>query len=109
MLWLLFFGLVGALIGGLAGSAALMATGVVTAIVALTALKCPSRLLLWAFWIWLEGILLYLLFASHGRTLSVLGFPRPALVMLAGVWLAPILLWPLGFALIFKKWAGREP
>jgi hypothetical protein len=108
MLWLLLVGLVGVLIGGLAGFPGVMATGVVTAIVALTALKCPSRLLLAVFWIWLEGILLYLLFASHDQTLSALGLPRPAFVMLAGVWLAPILLWPLGFALTFKKWTGRE-
>ncbi len=108
MLWLLLAGLLGVLLGGLAGFAGVMATGVVTAIVALTALKCPSRALLAVFWIWLEGILLYLLFASHDRTLAVLGLPRPAFVMLAGVWLAPILLWPLGFTLTFKKWAGRE-
>ncbi len=108
MLWLLLAGLVAVLFGGLVGLPVLMATGVVTAIVALAALRCPSRLLLAAFWIWLEGILLYLLFESHDRSLSALGLPRPALVMLVGVWLAPILLWPLGFALTFKKWIGRE-
>ncbi|RPJ86313.1 MAG: hypothetical protein EHM18_06890 [Acidobacteria bacterium] len=108
MLWLLLFALVAVSIGGIVGLPVVMATGVVTAIVAITALKCPSRLLLAAFWIWLEGILLYLLFAAHDRTLSVFGLPRPALVMLAGLWLAPILLWPLGFALTYKKWTGRE-
>ncbi len=108
MLWLLLVALMAVLIGGLAGFPVAMATGAVTAIVALTALKCPSRALLAAFWIWLEGTLLYLLFASHDRTLAVLGLPRPAFVMLAGVWLAPILFWPLGFAVTFKKWTGRE-
>ncbi|RPJ59544.1 MAG: hypothetical protein EHM23_13755 [Acidobacteria bacterium] len=108
MLWLLLFALVAVLIGGIVGLPTVMATGVVTGIVALAALKCPSRFLLAAFWIWLEGMLLYLLFASHDRTLSAFGLPRPALVMLAGLWLAPILLWPLGFALTYKKWTGRE-
>ncbi len=108
MLWLLLVGLVGVLIGGLAGFPVVMATGAVTAIVALTALKCPSRTLLAVFWMWLEGILLYLLLTSHDRTLAVFGLPRPAFVMLAGLWLAPILLWPLGFAITFKRWTGRE-
>ncbi len=108
MLWLLLMGLLAALIGGIFALPAIMATGSVTAIVALAALKCPSRFLLGAFWVWLEAIILYLLFASDDLAPSTLGLPRPALVMLAGVWLAPMLLWPLGFALTFKKWIGRE-
>lgn len=108
MLWLLLVGIIATLMGGLAGFPALMATGIVTAIVALTAFKCPSRFLLAAFWIWLETILLYLLFASQEHALSILGLPLPAFVMLAGIWLAPILFWPLGFALSFRKWTDKE-
>ncbi len=109
MLWLLLVALVATLAGGLAGLPAVMATGVVTAIVALAALRCPSRLLLAVFWVWIEGVLLYVLLASPDPALRALGLPRPAFVMLAGIWLAPILLWPLGFALTFSKWmGGRE-
>ncbi|RPI27119.1 MAG: hypothetical protein EHM61_09550 [Acidobacteria bacterium] len=108
MLWLLLVALLAMLVGGIFSLPALMATGAVTAIVALTGLKCPSRFLLVAFWVWLEGVFLYLVFQSHDLTSSAFGLPRPALLMLLGVWLAPVLIWPVGFALTFKRWMGGK-
>jgi len=63
--------------------------------------------LLIAFWIWVTGVVLYLLYLPHDRTLAWLGLPRPAFWMLAGVWLAPILIWPLGFTARFRRWIGK--
>ncbi|HXK61405.1 MAG TPA: hypothetical protein PLP42_16080, partial [Acidobacteriota bacterium] len=95
-------------VGGIFSWQILMVTGAVTSIVALTGLECPSRLLLGVFWIWLEAVLLYLLFAANDPTLSFWGLPRPAVLMLIGVWLAPVLIWPVGFLWTFKRWVGKE-
>jgi hypothetical protein len=84
----------------------LFAFSSVSFIVLLASLGCPSRILLVALWLWLNLVLLYLLEASPERSLLA-GLPIPAFWMLVGVGLVPILIWPLGFALTFKKWIGR--
>lgn len=104
---LLLICLTGLLIGAILDLETLFALAVVTSIVALTALRCSSRLLLIAFWVWMTGILLYLLYFPHDRTPTWFGLPRPAFWMLAGVWLAPILIWPLGFTARFRRWIGK--
>ena len=104
---LLLICLIALLIGAIFDFEALFAVAAVTFIVALAALRCSPRALLMAFWIWITGLILYLLYFANDTTLSWLGPPRPAFWMLAGVWLAPILIWPLGFTARFKHWIGK--
>lgn len=84
----------------------LVILGIVSFIVALTSLKLSSKLLLGSFWIWMNLVLLYLSREDHSLSL-VLGLPLPAFWMLFGIWMVPVLLWPLGFALTFKRWSRR--
>jgi hypothetical protein len=107
MPWLLLLSLLGLLAGLVFSLEVVFGLAVVTTIVALTAMRCRSRLLLVAFWVWMAGVLLYLLRFSGDRTLIWPGLPRPAFWMLAGVWLAPILIWPLGFTARFKRWIEK--
>lgn len=94
------------LAGMLTSNLKLVILGIVSFIVALTSLKLSSKLLLGSFWIWMNLVLLYLSREDHSSSL-VLGLPLPAFWMLFGIWIVPVLLWPLGFALTFKRWSRR--
>jgi hypothetical protein len=91
----------------IASSPHLFAFSTVSFIVLLASIGCPSRTLLVGLWAWLNFVLLYLLEASPEHSIFFSGLPKPAFWMLAGVGVAPILLWPVGFALTFRKWIGR--
>ena len=45
--------------------------------------------------------------SNHETVDLFFGLPLPAFWMLVGIWVFPVLLWPLGFALTFKQWMRR--
>lgn len=82
---------------------------IVTSLSSLARLGGASRWLSVSFWIWLNCILLYLLFASRpvetdGAIVLIGGLPVPAFWMLVGIWIVPVFIWPLGFLVTFKAW-----
>lgn len=79
---------------------ALSITGI---LVFLTALAFPSKPLLMVFGCWLVGVFTFLHWVGD-QTDGILGLPAPAFAMLAGIWIIPILIWPLGFLLAFRRW-----
>ena len=90
------------------------AIGMVSFIVALTATRSCSRLLLLLFWIWMNLVLVYLCGRpvvseepNPDTVYLLLGLPVPAFWMLFGIWIFPVLLWPLGFALTHKQWMRK--
>jgi hypothetical protein len=95
------------LAAGLLHAPHLFAFASVSFIVLLASIGCPSRKLLAVFWLWLNLVLFYLLEASPEYSLLAWRLPGPALWMLVGIGVVPILIWPLGFALTFRKWMGR--
>jgi len=95
------------LIAVLLSNAALFSVAVVSSIVSLTAVRGVPRWPLLCFWLWVGGILLYLLAEPTSEGLDVTlvaGVPISTFWMLLGVWLVPILLWPVAFAVNFRKW-----
>lgn len=83
---------------------------IVNVLVSLAALRLRSRWLLGSFWIWLNLVLWHLCTRTvpDPREAAgvglLLGLPEPAFWMLFGIWVFPVLLWPLGFALAFRRW-----
>lgn len=96
---LLLVSLILTLVGVLLATPLLVALGGPTLIVLLAALgkKVPGILLI-AFWIWVVAVLLGLILLGDQSS------PSAALYMLIGIWLFPVLLWPLGFARFFDNW-----
>lgn len=91
-------------------SEALFAVAVVSSVVSLTAVGGVSRWALAAFWMWVTGVLLYLVLApagSGGDLYLVAGIPVATFWMLLGIWLLPMILWPVVFAVTFRKWMKR--
>ncbi len=92
----------------------LFAIGMVSFIVALVANGSCSRLLLLLFWIWMNLVLVYLCSQpvvteepNPDTVYLLLGLPVSAFWMLFGIWIFPVFLWPLGFALTHKQWMRR--
>jgi hypothetical protein len=108
MPWVVLVSLIAVLIAALFSLHGLLAFGTATLLVGLVGFSDASRRLLMVFWIWLEITLLYLVYFSGDRAPFWFGLPLPAWVMLLGVWLIPVLIWPLGFAKDFRKWLERE-
>ena len=110
---LLLLALVTVLIGAVSGQAVPFAVGVASVIVALTAQRFAPRWTLFIFWCWLTAVLLYLVTQPPLESMSdtelgiILGLPAPTFWILIGIWLVPILIWPLSFLLKFRDWAGR--
>ena len=94
------------LIGAGFDSPALFVVALISFIVAMNWRVPHARHLLVGFWLWMVGVLLYLLRSPVQETDLMLGLPRAAWVMLMGVWILP-LAWPVGFAVVFKKWLRR--
>ncbi len=86
----------------------LLASGIVAFICLITNLKCRPRWLALVLAIWLEAVFVYLIRNADNYAPLWLGLPGPVLVMLAGVWLLPVLIWPVGFARFFSCWTGRR-
>jgi hypothetical protein len=89
----------------------ILGVAVITIIISLTAFGKVPRLLLWTLWVWLNIILIYLNcldFAEfpNGEA-RLIGLPLPTFWMLVGVWILPVVVWPLGFALFFRSWMSK--
>jgi hypothetical protein len=108
MPWVVLLSLIALLLGALFSLFGLLAFGTVTLLVGLLGFSSASRRLLLVFWLWLQALLLYLVYFSDDRSPFWSGVPLPALAMLLGVWLIPVLIWPLGFARNFRNWLERE-
>ena len=98
------------LAGVLLGDSALFAVAVVSSIVSLTAVRGVPRWPLLSFWVWVNLVLLYLV--SEGNVEGsdvrlVAGIPLSAFWMLLGIWLVPVILWPLAFFVNFRKWMSQ--
>lgn len=91
-------------------SATLFVCSAVAIILALVADRSVPGLLLITFGLGMTASLLLLVHLPESQPSaskawgSVLGLPLPALVMLGGVWLFPLVLWPVGFILWFDRW-----
>ena len=98
------------LVGVLLASPGLFAFAIVSSIVSLTAVPDAPRWALLSFCLWVNLVLLYLVSepsADAENVRLVAGFPMPALWMLLGIWLIPIIIWPLAFLIGFRKWMSR--
>ena len=107
---LLLLSLILLLVAMLLSMVPLLVVSAVSVMVLLASLKLDSGALLFSFWLWMNLVLLYLWSQpvdSNPQQLLVLGLPVPAFWMLLGVWIIPVLIWPLGFALTFGKWSQR--
>ncbi len=107
MIYLLGASLVIFVLSGILELELLFVLSLVTAIVSLAGLRCPARGALLAFWCCVGGVLTFLLYAWPGETL-LLGLPVPAFVMLLGIWIAPLFIWPLAFTRGFKRWVNKR-
>lgn len=94
--------------GALLGSSYLLGVSLVGVIASLAGLGGAPRRLLFLFWGWTTSVLLTLLLLPEASTdrdvLTLVGVPLPMLVMLAGIGIIPLLLWPIGFLLTFRDW-----
>ena len=99
------------LFGSLVGNPSLLGLGIVTTIVVLVWESAVPKVLLIAFWLWLNTVLLFLVWNPLGVEIYeepfVFGLPLRTFVMLFGVWIVPILLWPVGFAVYFRRWISK--
>lgn len=107
--FILFCGLLLLLFSFLVGLESVAALSIATVISAVAATRGVSRGLVVAFWVWLNAIFGCLLHPEFvfTRILSLEVTPAPLTLMLVGIWILPVLLWPLGFALTFDKWRKR--
>ncbi|MGH9341487.1 MAG: hypothetical protein ACRD1R_18340 [Acidobacteriota bacterium] len=94
------------LVSMIAVSAPLFAVSIVSTIVSLTSLGSPSRLLMLALWLWLN-LVLSIIFLQPASEILLFGLSLPAFWMLFGIWIVPVLIWPLGFLLDFKSWMRK--
>jgi len=107
MIYLLAASLVLFVISGVLEIELIFVLSLVTAIVSLTGLKCPAKRALFALWLCVGSVLVLLLYAPFGAT-SIFGLPLPAFVMLAGIWIGPVFIWPLAFTKGFKQWVNKR-
>ena len=110
LIWYLIAATLLLLAGALAGSGMLTAISGVGLLAGLAALGGAPRgpVLLFAFWT--TAVLIYLgAFAPavEPDMELILGLPPGAFWTLFGVWLAPVAVWPLAFALGFRDWMGK--
>ena len=85
----------------------LFAVAVVSSIAGMTTVRGVPLWPLLSFWIWVNLVLLYLVSepSPDGADIQlVLGIPISAFWMLLGIWLVPIILWPLAFFVGFRDW-----
>ncbi|MEJ2077895.1 MAG: hypothetical protein P8020_05070 [Acidobacteriota bacterium] len=95
------------LVGGLFESSWTMALGGVGVLSCLAIWGSAPRRLVVVFGIWTAGILAYLLWSGDSApdtTMKLLGLPAPAFWMLLGIWVVPLLIWPLSFIRDFDRW-----
>jgi hypothetical protein len=98
------------LVAVLLANSLLFAVAVVSSIVSLTAVRGVPRWPLLSFWLWVNLVLLYLVSEPNvdGVNLQlVMGIPVSAFWMLLGIWLVPIVLWPLAFFMSFRNWMSQ--
>ena len=109
-LFLLGLSLVLLLVAVVLANASLFAVAVVSSIVSLTAVGGVPRWSLLAFWLWVNLVILYLISEPSGEGIDLIlvsGIPVSAFWMLMGIWLMPIVIWPLAFFIGFRKWTGQ--
>jgi hypothetical protein len=106
-----FQGLTGSLIlvltGALFESSWIMAVGVVGALSFLAIWGNAPRRFSLIFGVWTSGVLGYLLWSGDlapDVTGRLWGLPAPSFWMLLGIWLVPLLIWPLSFIRDFGRW-----
>ena len=93
------------LVSAVAGIPSICGVAIAASIVGLTGFSRIPRWLLFLFWLWLSFILLFLTLDLHFLDRwEVFGLPVPTLVMLLGVWIIPVFIWPLGYLLLFDGW-----
>jgi len=98
------------LVAVLLANSLLFAVAVVSSIVSLTAVRRVPRWPLLSFWLWVNLVLLYLVSEPNvdgGNLQLVAGIPVSAFWMLLGIWLVPIILWPLAFFVSFRNWMSQ--
>lgn len=105
--WFLFASLLALETGAVLRLDALMALGGICALSALARWGgAPGRLCL-LFGFWTAGVLAFLLWAGEvepGQAGRFFGLPTAAFWMILGIWVVPVLIWPLGFARHFGRW-----
>lgn len=91
----------------------LLASGSILLIVSLALLgKAPLGIVL-LFAVWLLSVLASLIFVWATPTVPgeetplILGLPAPTFLMILGIWVLPILIFPLGFLLSFERWLRK--
>ncbi len=108
--WALIVSLVFLLAGALSGLSWILALGGVGLLCSLGWWGgAPTRLVI-VFGAWVGGVLVYLLLAGSPGSLEaapLLGLPASAFWMLFGIWVIPVLIWPLGFLRHFRRWKDR--
>lgn len=112
MVPLLFASSLTIVVAALCGSAEFFAVGSVSAIVGLIPPGAVSRRVRTVFWVWTLGVLLVLLWNPFGTVGGTdgpiwLGWPPDVFLMLVGIWLLPVAIWPLAFSLGFRNWLKR--
>lgn len=109
MIPLLFLSSALIVVSALGGWADLFALGCVSTIVSLIPPGVVSRRVRTVFWVWTTGVLLFLLHSpfatATGAVASTwLGWPPDIFLMLVGIWLLPVAIWPLAFSRGFRTW-----
>ncbi|MFZ0430110.1 MAG: hypothetical protein WAO20_18475 [Acidobacteriota bacterium] len=108
--WFLVVALVLLLGGALSESVWLLAAGGVSLLSGLAWWGGAPRRPVLLFGCWTAGVLAVLLWSgttSGAAAAPFLGLPWTTVWMLVGIWLAPLLIWPLSFLLGFHRWKER--
>lgn len=108
--WILVGSLIFVLTGALFELSWIMAMGGVGLLSCLAVWGNAPRRLVVVFGVWTAGVLAYLLWSGDLAlevTGRLLGLPAPAFWMLLGIWVAPLLIWPLSFIRDFRRWKGQ--
>jgi hypothetical protein len=93
--------------GAVAGCPWVAGLGTAIFIAALARLGGAPRYACWALWLWLSGVLLYLVGVPpiiEGPGVEGL---EGASWMLWGIWIVPLLLGPVAFLLSFRSWLSK--
>jgi len=92
----------------------LFALSMISVVIGIALAGSAPRRAVFGFWIWTVAVLLFLFFTPPAGTLVpgtetglVAGLPLPALAMIIGIWIIPILIWPLAFLVDFDRWMGK--
>ncbi len=96
------------LLGGIvAGSSWVVGLGATTFIAVLARLGGAPRYSSWALWLWLSGVILYLVgVPQFERDFGPDGLAG-AFWMLGGIWIVPLLLGPVAFLVSFRSWFSK--